>query len=117
MQDYTVIVGEEAAEYLDIRGAEAAYMPTDGTPGIFRWRENPSRAAVAEELHHAAQHRAANWQVGDQQWVYEREIEAQEWLYTQAKLQGWTKREMKRFRLARVYWIEKWERLTGRRYQ
>lgn len=117
MQGYIVIVGEEAAKYLDLVEAEASYMPTDGTPGIFRWREDPSRAAVAEEVHHAAQHRQANWQVGDQRWLCEREIEAQEWLYAHAKSRGWTKREMKRFRAARAYWIGEWERLTGRRYR
>lgn len=91
---FVVYVGAEADRYLDLRGAEAGYIAEAGRPGIFHWRERPTRAAVAEEFYHAEQHRARGWAAPDPEEVEQLEAVAQRHLLDHPPPGGWMKSEI-----------------------
>lgn len=88
------IGGIEVEDYLDARGAEAAYWPDDHRPGTVFFRASPSRVAVAEESFHVEQYHERGWVPATPLENCELEIDAQYRLLAEAALNGWTTEEV-----------------------
>ena len=102
---------DDAKHVLDLNNAEAAYLPNspdfpDDVP-ILMLRENPSRAAVIEELLHLGQHRKLGFAPDFFTELVKYEIEAQQKLLVLGKRLGWNNFELKEIEDALEYWRNK----------